>query len=310
MTSYSGILDAAFPLCLGGNIFGWTIDERDSFSVLDAYAEAGGNFIDTADAYSVWADGNSGGESERIIGNWMQARGNRDQMIVATKVGALTGVTAEEIRAGAHASLERMQTDRIDLYYAHRDDPEVPLEETLGAFDQLVEEGAVRELGASGYGAERLASALEISERDGLAPYRVLQPQYNLLERDDYEGALQEECQADGIACVPFYSLARGFLTGKYQPGSQTESLRGGFAWSGEWDTRTSSVLKAAEAVAAERDTTVAAVSLAWLRAQPTVMAPIASARTPEQLAELLPMAQLELTEDELGRLTAAGSAD
>jgi aryl-alcohol dehydrogenase-like predicted oxidoreductase len=307
MTEYDGILRDGYPLCLGGNIFGWTIDEEQSFAVLDAYAAAGGNLLDTADVYSVWAEGNSGGESESIIGAWMASRGNRDEMIVATKVGNLTGVSAEQIQEGAEASLARLQTDRIDLFYTHKDDESVPLEQTLGALDALVRDGRVRELGASGYSAARLREALAVSDRDGLARYRVLQPHYNLLERDAYEGELQDLCASEGVACLPFFSLARGFLTGKYRPGQEAETLRGGFAWGGEWDPRTIGLLEELDAVAAEHDTTDAAVALAWLRAQPTVAAPIASARTVEQLADLVPMAQLALGADELSRLSAAG---
>jgi aryl-alcohol dehydrogenase-like predicted oxidoreductase len=309
MTEYAGILGEAYPLCLGGNIFGWTIDEQESFAVLDAYAAAGGNFIDSADVYSVWADGNSGGESEAIIGSWMSSRGNRDEIIVATKVGSLTGVSAEEIRAGVEDSLRRLQTDRIDLYYTHKDDESVPLEETLGALDALVREGKVRELGASGYSAERLRAALDVSDREGFARYRALQPQYNLLEREHYEGPLQQECAEEGIACLPFFALARGFLTGKYRPGRDTDTRRGNFSWSGDWDARTVAVLETLDEVAQAHGTTDAAVALAWLREQPTVGAPIASARTVEQVAELVPMATLELDADELDRLTDAGAA-
>jgi aryl-alcohol dehydrogenase-like predicted oxidoreductase len=309
MTEYGGILRDAYPLCLGGNIFGWTIGEEESFAVLDAYAAAGGNLLDTADVYSVWAEGNSGGESEAILGAWMASRGNRDEMIVATKVGNLTGVSAEEIREGAEASLRRLQTDRIDLYYAHKDDEAVPLEQTLGALDSLVREGKVRELGASGYGAERLREALALSDREGLSRYEVIQPHYNLLERDAYEGELQALCEREGIACLPFFALARGFLTGKYRPGQEADTLRGGFAWGGEWDARSTAVLETLDAVAAAHETTDAAVALAWLHAQPTVAAPIASARTVEQLAALVPMATLSLDEDELQALSAAGTA-
>ena len=308
MTEYGGILRDAYPLCLGGNIFGWTIGEEESFAVLDAYAAAGGNLIDTADVYSVWADGNSGGESESIIGSWMASRGNRDEIIVATKVGALTGVSADEVRAGAEDSLRRLQTDRIDLYYTHKDDEAVPLEETLGALDALVREGKVRELGASGYSAARLGEALAVSDRESLSRYQVIQPHYNLLERDAYEGELQDLCEREGLACLPFFSLARGFLTGKYRPGEEADTLRGGFAWSGEWDARTTALLEALDAVAADHGTTDAAVALAWLHAQPTVAAPIASARTAEQLSQLVPMAALELDAGELERLTRAGA--
>jgi aryl-alcohol dehydrogenase-like predicted oxidoreductase len=299
------------PLCLGGNVFGWTADEETSFAVLDGYAAAGGNFVDTADAYSAWAPGHQGGESETVIGRWLAARGNRDQMVVATKVGRLEGLKdlhADTIRRAAEDSLRRLQTDRIDLYYAHGDDnPEIPLEETLGAFDELVRAGKVRYIAASNYGVPRLNEALEVSRRDGLAEYVALQPHYNLVERD-YEDGLAALCADEGLACVPYFSLAMGFLTGKYRPGGpEVDSPRAGGA-SKYLDERGVAVLEALDDVAAAHGTSPAAVALAWLREQPTVTAPIASARTPEQLAELLPMADLKLSRDELDRLTAAGA--
>jgi aryl-alcohol dehydrogenase-like predicted oxidoreductase len=299
---------AVSPLCLGGNVFGWTADEDASFAVLDAYAAAGGNFVDTADGYGNWVEGNPRGMSERIIGRWMAARGNRDGVVIATKVGraaGMRGLGAATIRAGVEESLERLGTDRIDLYYAHADDPDTPLEETMAAFDELVREGKVRHLGASNYPAPRLAEALRVSDRAGLARYVALQPEYNLVSRDEYEGELQELCVAEGIACLPYYALASGFLTGKYRPGAaEVESPRAGSA-SRHLDGG-AGVLAALDEVAAAHSTTVAAVALAWLRAQPGVTAPIASARSPEQLAELLPMADLELSVAELERLSSA----
>ena len=298
-----------FPLCLGGNVFGWTADERTSFAVLDAYAEAGGNFIDTADSYSAWVPGNVGGESETILGKWMQARKNRDRMIIATKVGAapeLKGLSAATIRRGIEASLRRLGTDRVDLYYAHYDDPSTPQDETLRAFDALVREGKVRYLAASNHSAARLASALEIAKREGLARYVALQPEYNLIERDAYERELRPVMEAAGLACLPYYGLAHGFLTGKYRPGASVESPRAGSAAKYLEDPRAMRVLEAVESVAKARGTTIAAVALAALGAQPTVAAPIASARSPEQLAELLPMATIELSHDELARIDAA----
>ena len=297
------------PLCLGGNVFGWTADQEQSFAVLDAYAAAGGNFVDTADGYSAWAPGNSGGESETIIGNWMAARGNRDQIVVATKVGRLPtkqGLRAHTIREAAEDSLERLQTDRIDLYYAHGDDdPDIPLAETLGAFDELVRAGKVRYIAASNYEVPRLAEALEVSEREGFASYEALQPHYNLVERD-YERELMPLCREKGLPCLPYFALARGFLTGKYRPGGpEVDSPRAEDAV-GYLDGRGAAVLGALDGIAAAHKTTVAAVSLAWLLAQPTVAAPIASARTPEQLADLLPVAGLELTPAELAQLDAA----
>jgi aryl-alcohol dehydrogenase (NADP+) len=300
-----------FPLCLGGNVFGWTADEAQSFAILDAYAEAGGNFVDTADSYAYWADGNSGGESETIIGNWMAARGNRDRVIVATKVGRLPGrqgLRAENIRAAAEESLKRLRTDTIDLYYAHGDDDlDIPLDETLRAFDELVRAGKVRYVAASNYGVQRLAEALATSERDGLASYVALQPHYNLAQRDGYEGELLTLCSEHGLACLPYFSLAMGFLTGKYRRnGPAVESARAEGAGA-LLDDRGAAILDALDDVAGAHGTTDAAVALAWLREQPTVVAPIASARTPEQLAELLPMVDLQLTPDELDRLGSAG---
>ncbi len=299
-----------FPLCLGGNVFGWTADEAQSFAVLDAYAAAGGNFVDTADVYSAWVPGHSGGESETILGRWMAARGNRDRIVVATKVGmlaGLTGLSPKTIRAAAEASLRRLRTDRIDLYYAHRDDPGTPLEETLAAFDALVREGKVRHVAASNYAAPRLAEALSISRRSGLASFVALQPNYNLVHRDEYEGDLAALCAREGLACFPYYALASGFLSGKYRPGAKVESARAGGA-SKHLDAKGVRVLAALDAVAAGRGTAVSTVALAWLLDRPAVVAPIASARTPEQLAELLPAVSLRLTADEMRRLSEASA--
>ena len=298
---------AVSPLCLGGNVFGWTADEEESMTVLDAYAAAGGNFVDTADGYGNWVEGNPRGMSERIIGHWMAARGNRDELVIATKVGraqGMRGLADATIRTGVEKSLERLCTDRIDLYYAHADDPDTPLEETMAAFDALVREGKVRHVAASNYSAPRLAEALRVSDGEGLARYVGLQPEYNLVERTEYEGELQDLCVAEGLACMPYYALASGFLTGKYRPGGpDVESARAASA--GKHLEGRAGVLDVLDDVAAAHSTTVAAVALAWLRAQPGVTAPIASARTPEQLAELLPMAGLELSSEELDRLSA-----
>jgi aryl-alcohol dehydrogenase (NADP+) len=294
-----------FPLCLGGNVFDWTADERQSFDVLDAYAAAGGNFIDTADVYSAWVPGHTGGESERIIGRWMAARGSRDRMVIATKVGmspGLKGLSAGIIRAAAEASLRRLGVDRIDLYYAHADDPATPLVESLRGFDALVREGKVRYVAASNYSAPRLAEALGISAREGLVRYIALQPHYNLVHRSDYEGDLRDLCGREGLACFPYYGLAKGFLTGKYRPGTKVESPRA--AGAGEYlDAHGLRVLAALDDIAAAHHTTVAAVSLAWLVAQPTVVAPIASARSVEQLVELLPVADIRLSPGDIARL-------
>jgi aryl-alcohol dehydrogenase (NADP+) len=298
-----------FPLCLGGNVFGWTADEHQSFAVLDAYAAAGGNFIDTADVYSAWVPGHAGGESEAIIGRWMTARGTRNRMIVATKVGmkpGLKGLSSTTIRTAAEDSLRRLATDRIDLYYAHADDPATPLDESLRAFDGLVKEGKVRHIAASNYTAPRLAEALAISGREGLARYTALQPHYNLVHRNEYEGELRDLCAREGVACFPYYALAKGFLTGKYRrEGSPVDSPRASAAraYLDEHGVRLLAVL---DGIAAAHDTTVAAVSLAWLVAQPTVAAAIASARTVEQLADLLPVVDVTLSPGELARLAKA----
>lgn len=299
-----------FPLCLGGNVFGWTADETASFAVLDAYAEAGGNFIDTADMYSAWVPGHTGGESEAILGRWMAARGNRDRMVIATKVGqlrGLEGLAAGTIRTAAENSLKRLQTDRIDLYYAHIDDAKTPLAESLGAFDALVRAGKVRQIAASNYTAKRLAEALAVSRQNGFARYVAIQPHYNLMHRAEYEGELAALCAREGIACFPYFALAKGFLTGKYRPGRTVDSPRSKGA-SSYLDDRGLRVLAALDSIAADHRTTVAAVALAWLKAQPTVGAPIASARTSAQLSELLPSATLALSRGETESLSRASA--
>jgi aryl-alcohol dehydrogenase-like predicted oxidoreductase len=300
-----------FALCLGGNVFGWTADEAASFSVLDTYVAAGGNFIDTSDSYSAFAPGNHGGESETIIGEWLAARGNRERIVVATKVAKWSvhpGLGAENIRAAVDDSLRRLQTDYIDLYYAHADDPDTPLEESLGAFDALVKAGKARAIGLSNYSAPRLAEALAVCKRDGLARPVAVQPHYSLVERDEYEGEMLARCEREALACVPYWSLARGFLTGKYRPGVSIDSPRAGSAAKYLEDRRASGLLTALEEIAAVHATPIASVAIAWLRVQPTVVAPIASARNAEQLGEILPGASLELTDDELRRLTDAWS--
>jgi aryl-alcohol dehydrogenase-like predicted oxidoreductase len=301
-----------FPLCLGGNVFGWTVDEQGAFEVLDAFAAAGGNMVDTADAYTSWvSDDSTGGESEEIIGRWMERRGNRDDIVVATKVGkapGLEGLSRATIRQAVEGSLERLRTDRIDLYYAHADDPETPLEETLSTFDELIAEGKIRHVGASNYGAGRLAEALAASDAGGLARYVAIQPHYNLVHRDDYEGALAELCLREGLGCFPYFALANGFLTGKYR----TPELTGVSAREGRATTYVTgdglATLAALDDLAAAYDATVGAVALAWLAAQPTVVAPIASARTPDQVRELVGMAHVGLTDDELDLLRGAAA--
>jgi len=295
-----------FPLCLGGNVFGWTADEPTSQAVLDAYTAAGGDFVDTANSYLI-----EHGRSETIIGRWMAERGNRDEIVLATKVGggrgAVRSLRAENIAHEAAASLERLQTDRIDLYYAHFDDADAPLLETLRAFDALVRAGTVRHLGASNYSPERLTAALELQRRHGLAEFTVLQPHYNLVERD-FEGALLPVAEAWDLAVLPYYGLAKGFLTGKYRPGGEAvESARAEGAGA-YLDARGEAVLAVLDEVAAARDVSPAAVALAWLRARPRVVAPIASARTTDQLADILPAATLELTAEEVERLADASA--
>jgi aryl-alcohol dehydrogenase-like predicted oxidoreductase len=292
-----------FPICLGGNVFGWTADEPQSRAVLDAYIGAGGNFIDTANSYLV-----EHGRSETIIGSWMADRGRRDQIVVATKVGGGRGpvrsLRAKTIEREAHASLARLQTDRIDLYYAHFDDEQTPLEESLRAFDALVRAGTVRHIGASNYTPERLTAALELQREHGLAEFTVLQPHYNLVERD-FERALLPVADAWDLAVLPYFALAKGFLTGKYRPdGKAVESQRADAARA-YLDKGGAATLDALDDLAAAHQTTVAAVALAWLLGQPRVVAPIASARTTEQLEQILPAATVTLTPEEVGRLSA-----
>lgn len=292
-----------FPLCLGGNVFGRGADEAQSFEILDAYARAGGNFLDTADIYA-------GGASEQIIGNWMKDRGNREQIVLATKVGMApgSGLSSSQIEEALAGSLSRLKTDYIDLYYAHQDDEDTPLQETARAFDALVKDGRVRCVAASNYSAERLSQALSIAASEGLASYAAVQPHYNLVVRDEYEGDLQKLCVSENVPCLPYFSLAQGFLTGKYRPGGPQVQSRRADSATKYLDERGRRVLHALDEISAAHETSLAAVSLAWLAAQPGVATPIASARTLGQLRELLPLATLSLAADELQRLTAASS--
>lgn len=290
------------PVCLGGNVFGWSADRDQSFAVLDAFVAAGGNFIDTADVYSEWADGHVGGESETIIGEWMKARGNRSQIIIATKVAKLStrpGLSRGNILAAVEDSLRRLQTDYIDLYYAHEDDQTVDLAETLGAFDELVKAGKVRSIGASNYSGERLLQAAEVSKANGFAEYAVLQNLYNLVEREPYESDAAPAVAELGISGVPFYGVAVGFLTGKYQPGVDVQSVRAEGAKRYFTDENWATLAKVTE-LANELGVSNSAIALAWLRAQPTIGVPIASARTVEQVAAL--MQPVELTAEHLAR--------
>lgn len=295
-----------FGICLGGNVFGWTADEQQSHAILDAYTGAGGNFIDTANSYLV-----EHGRSEAIIGRWIAGRKDRKEIVLATKVGggrgALRNLRAETIKREAHASLERLQTDRIDLYYAHFDDHETALEESLRAFDALVKAGTVRHIGASNYTPERLAVALDFQRTHGLAEFTVLQPHYNLVERD-FERTLLPIAEAWDLAVLPYFSLAKGFLSGKYRSGGEAVESERADAARAYLDNGGAAVLETLDEVAAAHETTVAAVALAWLLAQPRVIAPIASARTTEQLYQILPAATLKLTPAEVDRLSASSS--
>ena len=300
---------SVFPLNLGGNVFGWTADRQTSFDILDAFVAGGGNFIDTADGYSAWVPGNTGGDSERLIGEWQELRGNRDELVIATKVSQhpdCQGLAADNILKAADASLERLRTDHIDLYYAHFDDESVPLEETVTALSSLVDAGKVRHLGISNYSAARIAEWFEIVEAKGLHRPIALQPHYNLVERD-FEGELRTIAEREQLAVLPYFSLAKGFLTGKYREGSSVDSVRAEGAQAYLADH--AALLPVLDEVAAAHGVSVATVSLAWLRSQPTVAAPIASARTVEQLPDLLASATLELSADELAALTAASVA-
>jgi aryl-alcohol dehydrogenase-like predicted oxidoreductase len=299
------------PLCLGGNPFGWTADEATSFAVLDAYADAGGNFVDTADRYTFHVPGNSGGESETIIGRWLKSRGCRDRMVIATKVGALPGLdnlARRTIRRAVADSLRRLGTDHIDLYFAHVDDLGTPLAETLAAFDDLVRAGMVRYIAASNFTADRLAESLRTSAREGFAAYVALQAEYNLVHRENYERRLAPTVANAGLACLPYVALARGFLTGKYRAGGPpVDSPRASQART-HLDGNGPAVLAAMAEVAAAHRTTLAAVALAWLAAQPTVATPIAGARNPAQIADLLPFLTLRLTAGELTLLDRASA--
>ncbi|MCD2189858.1 aldo/keto reductase [Actinomycetospora soli] len=304
-------------LCLGGNVFGWTADEPTSHALLDAFVDAGGRMIDTADSYMARAEGNSGGESETVIGNWLARTGRRDDVVIATKVGSWEqrkGLRPENIRAACDDSLRRLQTDHIDLYYAHRDDPDTPQEDYVGAFDELVRAGKVRAVGASNFDADRLACALELADKHDLTRFSAVQPHYNLVERD-YERDLAPLVEREGLVCYPYFGLAKGFLTGKYRPGSdQVDSGASSGAMASAraegarayLDDHGVAVLGVLDEIAAAHDVPVAAVSLAWLAAQPTVGAPIASGRTLAQLGEILPAVSLRLSDDELRRLSAA----
>jgi aryl-alcohol dehydrogenase-like predicted oxidoreductase len=300
-------------IAFGCNVFGWTVDEKTSFALLDAWLDAGFNFLDTADVYSRWHPGNSGGESETIIGNWMKARGNRDKVIVATKLGiemgpGKKGLSRTYMQQAVEASLRRLQTDYIDLYQSHRDDPETPIEETLSAYAELIKQGKVREIGASNYAADRLAESLRISTEKGLPRYQSLQPLYNLYDRAEYESDLAPVCEQRQLGVIPYFSLASGFLTGKYRSSKDIEGkARAGIV--GRYMTaRGEAILRALDEVAAASHSTPAAVALAWLIARPAVTAPIASATSTAQLKSLIQGAQLKLDADCIAVLDRASA--
>ncbi|MEO8750517.1 MAG: aldo/keto reductase [Allobranchiibius sp.] len=299
------------PLVLGGNVFGWTADRDASFAVLDAFVAAGGRSIDTADVYSSWVPDHSGGESERLIGEWLASRGHRDNVQIHTKVSMLSsrpGLSATNIAAAVDDSLGRLGTDHIDLYYAHRDDMDVDQSEYVAAFDSLVTAGKVRAVGASNFTAQRLQGALDLAHAHGLTPFTVTQDQWNLVERG-VETTLLPTLQANGLAQLPYSGLASGFLTGKYRPGQSVESPRAGKAASYLRTPGADALLRVLDEIAEAHATAPAAVALAWLGSRPTVSAPIASARTVEQLTPLMASATLDLTSQELQDLTSASDA-
>ena len=305
-------LDIA-PLVFGGNVFGWTADEATSFRLLDAFVDAGFDAIDTADAYSTWVPGHTGGESETIIGKWLKARGRRDDVKVLTKVGSDMGqghkdLSPKWIETAVEASLKRLQTDYIDLYQAHWFDPATPQEETLRAFDRLVQAGKVRAIGLSNHDAGQTAAALDIAAREGLATYATLQPHYNLYSRNTFEGPLQDLAVEKGLGVIPYFSLESGFLSGKYKSADQIKGTAREGMLQGKFDERGVRILAVLDAVAQRVHATPAQVSLAWLLSRPSVVAPIVSATSTEQLADTLKAATLELSDHDLADLTEAST--
>jgi len=301
------------PIMLGGNVFGWTIDEKQSFAVLDHFADRGFNFIDTADMYSNWIPGNQGGESETILGNWFKQSGKRDKIILATKLGnpmgeGKKGLSAAYMKEAVEASLTRLQTDYIDLYQAHIDDKETSLSETLEAFTALVKEGKVRIIGASNYSGERLREAETISRREGLARYQTLQPHFNLYHREEYDKDLAAIVAEYSLGVIPYFSLASGFLTGKYKSAADAEKAKRAGMLAKYFDERGMRILAALEAVSKETGAKQATIALAWLLARPNILAPIASATSVEQLDEILAAADLTLTPEQLKKLSEASA--
>lgn len=301
------------PLAFGGNVFGWTVDQATSFQLLDAWVDAGFNFIDTADVYSRWVPGHSGGESETIIGQWLRQTGKRSRVVIATKVGmdmgeGRKGLRPAHIRASVEASLQRLQTDHIDLYQSHQDDPETPIEDVLGTYADLMREGKVRAIGASNYGADRLALALDTSARLGLPRYESLQPLYNLMDRAAYEAELEPLCVKHGLGVINFFALAKGFLSGKYRTIADLGQSPRGQGCAAYLNDRGLRVLAALDAVALRHQATPARVALAWQIARPSLTAPIASATSLAQLAELVAAAELKLTQEDMAQLDTASA--
>jgi aryl-alcohol dehydrogenase-like predicted oxidoreductase len=301
------------PLAFGGNVFGWTIDEQTSFKLLDAFTDSGFNLIDTADVYSRWAEGNTGGESETIIGNWLKRTGKREQVIIATKVGmnmgeGRKGLSKAHILRSVDESLKRLQTDYIDLYQSHQDDEETPIEETLETYAQLIKQGKVKAIGASNFSAERLAQALKLSEEKGLPRYESLQPLYNLYSREEYEKELEPLCLEKNVGVINYYALASGFLTGKYRSESDLQKSQRGAGVKKYLNERGFRILKALDQVAAEYNSTPARVALAWLIARPGITAPIASATSLEQFNDLVEATKLELDDTAIEQLNSASA--
>ena len=301
------------PLCFGCNVFGWTVDEKTAFSILDAWVDAGFNFIDTADVYSRWAPGNSGGESEAIIGKWIKQGGRRDRIVLATKIGSAEGnsanLKADYIRQGVEDSLRRLNTDCIDLYQAHKDDQGTPLQETLEAFGKLVAQGKVRVIGCSNYSAARLRESLEVSAKLGLPRYESLQPLYNLYEREEFEKDLQQLCVEQGISVINFYALASGFLSGKYRtPEDASKSARGKNTVAKYLNDRGLKILAALDQAVDRTGGTPAQIAIAWVMAQPGITSPIASASSLDQLQDLVKTTALVLDADTLAMLNSASA--
>jgi aryl-alcohol dehydrogenase-like predicted oxidoreductase len=305
-------------LCLGGNVFGWTADEQTSFAVLDAYHEGGGNFIDTADTYSTWVPGHEGGESEAVLGRWMSARRNRDRVIIATKLGSRMnndphrqGLSRQYMLKEVEDSLRRLQTDYIDLYQAHRDDLDTPLEETMATFNEMIQQGKVRSIGASNYSAARLAEALKVSDQHGYARYQSLQPPYSLVNREEYERDLKQLCIEQRLSVITYSSLASGFLSGKYRQGQDMPSSpRAKGIQQRYMNEHGFRILEEVDRIARAHNATPSQVSLAWILAQPGITAPIASATTVEQTRELLGAVSLKLTDEEIQSLDRVSASE